>query len=152
MLTNHNVFNRISKLEQFCRTIPGYPLSNEHLDTSQDNIPTSTPSIETNTNADINENDRIQLEATIPTQTDHSRTSIQTPLTLEDAITLAEGIDHDVTRLMIASKKKLKGRSPFPFSSTLAQCCLAVSILKLHRYSQKHNQDKTKPLVRLQSH
>ena len=70
---------------------------------------------------------------------------------MEDAITLAEGIDRDVTRLMIASEKKLKGRSPFPFSLTLAQCCLAVSILKLHHYSQKHNRDKTKSLERLQS-
>ena len=151
MLTNHNVFDRVAKLEQFCQTIPGYPSSNEHLDTSQDNILTSTPPTQTNTNADINENHRIQLEATVPTQTDHSQTSIQTPLTLEEAIMLAKGIDRDVTRLMIASKKKLKGRSPFPFSLTLAQCCLAVSILKLHHYSQKHNRDKTKSLERLQS-
>ena len=83
---------------------------------------------------------------------EQSQESVHVPLTLEEAITLAESIDRDVTRLMIASEKKLKQRSPFPFSSTLAQCCLAVSILKLHRYCQTKNKDKTSSLERLQSH
>ena len=43
MLTSHNVFNRIARLEQFCRTIPGYPSPDEQVDTSPDNIPESTP-------------------------------------------------------------------------------------------------------------
>ena len=64
--------------------------------------------------------------------TEQSQDSVHIPRTLQEAIALAESIDRDVTRLMIASEKKLKQRSPFPFSSTLAQCCLAVSILKLH--------------------
>ena len=71
---------------------------------------------------------------------------------MEDAIDLAKSIDRDVTCLMLASEKKLKSRSPFPFSSTLAQCCLAVSILKLHQYCQRNNKDKMTSLNRLQSH
>ena len=86
-----------------------------------------------------------------PESINHSD-NIRNPTTLEEAIALAESIDRDVTRLMIASEKKLKQRSPFPFSSTLAQCCLAVSILKLHRYCQTKNKDKMSLLDCLQSH
>ena len=53
--------------------------------------------------------------------------------TLDDAIALTESIDRDVTRLMLASENKVRRRSPYPFSSTLAQCCLSVAILKIHR-------------------
>ena len=39
---------------------------------------------------------------------EQSQDSVHVPLTLEEAINLAESIDRDVTRLMIASEKKLK--------------------------------------------
>ena len=81
-----------------------------------------------------------------------SFSSTQTPIDLEEAIALAEGIDCDVTRLMIGSENKLKRHSPFPFSSVLAQSCLAVNILKLHRYCLEKKKNKTTCLERLQSH
>ena len=53
---------------------------------------------------------------------------------------LAEAIDRDMTRLMLAAKKKLKRPSPYPFSSKLLQACLTVTILKTHFNSIKRNE------------
>ena len=70
---------------------------------------------------------------------------------LNQAIQLAEAIDRDVTRLMLASEHKLQRPSPTPFSSELAQACIRVSILKL-RYSElKHNKSHTLSIQHLQS-
>ena len=64
---------------------------------------------------------------------------------------LAEAIDRDMTRLMLHSEKQFQKRSPTPFSSTLAQACLSVSILKLLQLSQKHGTDKKVAIASLQS-
>ena len=73
----------------------------------------------------------------------------ETPLSLEEAINLAESIDQDVAQTMIRSNYQLKCQSPFPFSSTLAKSCLAITILKLHQTFRK---DKPISLDRLQAH
>ena len=56
---------------------------------------------------------------------------------------LAEAIDRDMTRLMIAAEKKLKKPSPYPFSSKLLQACLTITILKTHLNAVKRNKDKS---------
>ena len=48
-----------------------------------------------------------------------------------------------MTRLMLSCEKQLHKLSPTPFSSKLAQACLAVSILKLHLRMKRYNVDKT---------
>ena len=55
--------------------------------------------------------------------------SITDPTTAQK---IAEALDRDITRSMIASEKRLKRHSTTPFSSALAQACLAVVVLKLH--------------------
>ena len=64
---------------------------------------------------------------------------------------LIEAIDHDMTRLMISSEKKLKRPSPYPFSSKLLQACLKVTILKTHLNATKRNKNKQHILNTLQS-
>ena len=60
----------------------------------------------------------------------------------QQAEQLAEAIDRDVTRLMLASENKLRKPSPVPFSSNLAQACLKVSILKAKYISLKYGTNK----------
>ena len=65
------------------------------------------------------------------------------------AESLAEAIDRDVTRLMIAAERRLHRPSPTPFSSNLAQACIKVSILKTKRLSLKHSTNKDNTIDRL---
>lgn len=64
---------------------------------------------------------------------------------------LCESIDRDVTRLMIASEKKLKKPSPTPFSSVLSQACIKVALLKLQYRVLEHSCDKTRAIEHLQT-
>ena len=141
MFCDHNIFNRADKLERFCHSIDGFPT--DLINYSNNNNTTVEPNCNSSPSPSVLNDENIA---------EQSQDYIRNPTTLEEAIALAESIDRDVTRLMIASEKKLKQRSPFPFSSTLAQCCLAVSILKLHRYCQTKNKDKMSLLDCLQSH
>ena len=69
---------------------------------------------------------------------------------LPQAILLAETIDQDVTRLMIASKK-LHCPSLTPFLSDLAQACVCVSLLKLGYYKLKYYKTHSVSIQRLQA-
>ena len=64
---------------------------------------------------------------------------------------LAESIDRDMTRLMIAAEKKLKRPSPYPFSSKLLQACLVVTILKTHLNAVRKNRNKGQIIATFQS-
>ena len=66
------------------------------------------------------------------------------------AIALCESIDRDLTRLMIASEKRLRRPSPMPFSSTLAQACIKVSLLKSYYLELCHGTDKSHTISKLQ--
>ena len=61
----------------------------------------------------------------------HQLSSLHPIQDRDSGIQLAESIDRDMTRLMIAVEKTLTKPSPTPFSSKLAQACIRVSILKL---------------------
>ena len=67
-----------------------------------------------------------------------------------DAVDLCESIDRDVTRSMISSEKQLRQPSATPFSSTLAQACIKVSILKYNILQLHHHSNKTAIIQRLQ--
>ena len=69
----------------------------------------------------------------------------------DQALLLAESIDRDMTRLMLASENKLKRPSPTPFSSPLAQACIGVSLLKTHLIAIKYQTDKSKTINDLQT-
>lgn len=68
-----------------------------------------------------------------------------------DAINLLEAIDRDITRLMLASEKRIRRPSPSPFSSTLAQVCIKLSLFKAQFLHLRHGSDKSRVILRLQS-
>ena len=72
-----------------------------------------------------------------------TQTLDETEQSTESSDQLAEAIDRDMTRLMLHCEKQLHKPSPTPFSSNLAQSCLAVSILKLHLRIQRFKVDKS---------
>ena len=75
---------------------------------------------------------------------------IEQATSCDDAsIQLVEALDRDVTRLMIASEKRLQRPSVTPFSSALAQECIRVAILKLRYKELKYNRSYATQITRL---
>ena len=83
---------------------------------------------------------RIERLSTIDTTTDRPQ-----------AVELAEAIDRDVTRLMLAAEKSIKRPSPTPFSSKLSQACIKVSLLKCQLSVIQYKHDKQESISLLQS-